>query len=124
MKRAERDEWCKRLESGAYKQGRSFLRLSDEEGDKFCCLGVYADMKDPTAWASPDDPDTEITDSAAYSWHGDMEILGDETDPVFFDLIGDGIGRTYQDVLANKNDSPTSFKDIANWIRQYFPVED
>lgn len=123
MKRAERDEWCKRLESGAYKQGQSYLRLSDEEGDKFCCLGVYADMKDPTAWVSPDEYDFS-ENCAGYSWHGDMEILGDEADPVFFDLIGDGVGRTYQDVLANKNDAPTPFKDIAKWIRQNLPVED
>ena len=38
------EEWCSRLESGKYRQGRGRLRLEGETGDEFCCFGVLCEM--------------------------------------------------------------------------------
>lgn len=36
-----RDEWVRRLESGEYQQGKSWLRTLD---GKYCCLGILCEM--------------------------------------------------------------------------------
>ena len=46
MDKELRDRWVAALRSGRYKQGKWDLR----DGDKFCCLGVLADLVDPEGW--------------------------------------------------------------------------
>ena len=40
-------KWVDALLSGAYQQGKYALRTED---NKFCCLGVLADVADPNCW--------------------------------------------------------------------------
>lgn len=42
-----RREWIAALRSGKYTQGRSRLRTAD---NRFCCLGVACDLKNPKQW--------------------------------------------------------------------------
>lgn len=44
-------KWVEALRSGKYLQGKHSLRTVD---DKFCCLGVFCDVIDPTAWHDHD----------------------------------------------------------------------
>jgi hypothetical protein len=39
-----RDELIKRLRSGDYIQGKEKLALKDDDGQRFCCLGVLCEM--------------------------------------------------------------------------------
>lgn len=43
MNKIIQKEWVKRLESGDYEKGRGRLKLTNGE-DKYCCLGVLADI--------------------------------------------------------------------------------
>jgi len=43
MNKELKEKWLKALRSGEYKQGNMRLRRNDEQGDLYCCLGVYAD---------------------------------------------------------------------------------
>lgn len=44
MRAEVRDELVKRLRSGKYIQGKEKLAVKDEEGERFCCLGVLCEM--------------------------------------------------------------------------------
>ena len=37
-------EWVKRLRSGEYKQGKTFLHVKENERDFYCCLGVLCEI--------------------------------------------------------------------------------
>lgn len=43
----QKTEWIKALRSGKYLQGSGSLRTKD---NKFCCLGVLADVLNPKGW--------------------------------------------------------------------------
>lgn len=85
--------WINALRSQRYQQGHWCLKSLDK---KYCCLGVLADVIDPTAW---------IGNRNEFSWKGDMlslprDILSNETQ---LELIG-------------MNDNYVSFSKIADWI--------
>lgn len=44
MRAEVRDELVKRLRSGKYIQGKEKLALKDDEGERYCCLGVLCEM--------------------------------------------------------------------------------
>ena len=44
MRAEVRDELVKRLRSGEYIQGKEKLAIKDEEGQRYCCLGVLCEM--------------------------------------------------------------------------------
>lgn len=44
MRAEVRDELVKRLRSGDYIQGKEKLALKDEDGERFCCLGVLCEI--------------------------------------------------------------------------------
>lgn len=44
MRAEVRDELVRRLRSGEYIQGKEKLAIKDEEGERFCCLGVLCEM--------------------------------------------------------------------------------
>lgn len=41
MRNVTKEEWVTALRSGEYRQGKGFLRNSDDE---YCCLGVLCDL--------------------------------------------------------------------------------
>ena len=44
MKKRIKERWLKALRSGKYKQGRRRLRIEEDEGCSYCCLGVLTDL--------------------------------------------------------------------------------
>jgi len=118
MNKKIKKEWVKRLRSGEYEQGESFL-CSD---DKFCCLGVLCDMAEEegivggrvyggiVGYSSFHD------EAASCSRYMPPEVrdwaeLGN-TNPSFTGASG---GSRY---LAVLNDTGSSFNDIADIIEE------
>jgi hypothetical protein len=38
-------KWVEALRSGNFKQGKRCLHMSDDDGDKYCCLGVACEVR-------------------------------------------------------------------------------
>lgn len=91
-------EWAEALRSGKYNQGKQCLRL----GEKYCCLGVLADVMDPDGWDSGEKPDMPRR-------HRSM----DDIDYISRDIIP----IRDQDVFSRMNDNLNmSFKQIAEEV--------
>ena len=92
-------EWLKRLRSGDYLQGKSFLCQVGPEGEHlFCCLGVLADFAVEDEWESK----------------GSMFLCGRGSG-----LLDDKwIPYEIQNDLASMNDSGDSFDEIADYIEE------
>lgn len=98
-------KWTDALRSGRYSQGQEVLRSVD---DKFCCLGVAADIIDPTGWGpgGPQDGDCYVwCDSIGNLPYSTLSVLGIDSE-IMTDLIG-----------MNDDDGAT-FGDIAAWIEK------
>lgn len=100
--KANREEWAAALESGKYKQGRSYL--TDGKGG-YCCFGVLCELVDPTRteWEPSNPlPDHYMLYQVGYSrtsQRDDWNIPNGASD------------------LANANDRGTPFPEIAAMIR-------
>jgi hypothetical protein len=110
-----KEKWIKKLESGEYPQGQGGLRIENESGrDKFCCLGVLADIINPDGWQTPEDP----------SWYSGKRIYCYEFMNKATDFIPDniaeeiGLDRKNQTELAEMNDEGKNFHEIAEEIRK------
>lgn len=95
LPKAFKKKWLTALRSGKYKQGRSSLKMKDE--NKYCCLGIaclVAGQKN-------------IGSDGFISMHNNLvpKILK-SSDYVPYEL-------------ANMNDSGHSFTKIANWIEKH-----
>lgn len=102
--------WVQALRSGAYEQGKIFMR----KDNKYCCLGVAMDLAIANGVVcNPDWGKTSITPAAVEKWFGtnlNREVR----------LASGGINNP-----ANLNDNGTSFTDIADAIeRTYNLLED
>lgn len=102
--------WIEALRSGNYVQGRSYLRTDCPDGRHHCCLGVLAELIDPTKWE---------TDS--YLTHPGWDPQYDEDGPraEFNTLLPSNIlGEMVQAQLATMNDDNISFDEIADYIER------
>ncbi len=97
-------EWLKRLRSGDYQQGRSYLRKYDGAAQRFCCLGVLCDIHDTNAWREPDE------DSVLFDYDGDEEFPPED----LLDFVG--LSTTDAGTLATMNDGGKTFTEIADYI--------
>jgi hypothetical protein len=99
-----KSKWVEALRSGRYHQGQACLR---DEQDRFCCLGVLADLLDSSRWKSGKEmPD--LRDN--YLWAGHDGFLPESE--------VDAIGLERQDVFSRLNDSGKSFAQIADYIER------
>src|SRR5579859_5395879 len=88
-------EWVEALRSGKYVQGTGYLRDANEQ---FCCLGVLADIINPTAW-------------------GKVEFNAYMFKNSFATLSADILPRDIQEVLYTMNDhDKKTFIEIADYI--------
>lgn len=96
--------WLAALRSGVYKQGKRFLRPTE---NSYCCLGVLCDISTGTgAWkAMPLDPYLEFD--------GYSECLPDLV--AAFAGLND---RQARSTLMEMNDRGDSFEEIADWIEK------
>ena len=129
LKAEVKKKWLEALRSGSYQQGKQRLRVTTDNSDSFCCLGVLCDITDNTRWM----PVFGIT---RYGRYKDAKGAGnslfrtgfvpdDIADQSFMDLTGAPensrsvklilIAKT-QTVLSQMNDEGKSFNDIADWI--------
>lgn len=104
-----KNEFVERLTSGRYEQGRSCLR----SGDKFCCLGVLADIVDPNGWVSED------CEGVTYHRHHDQYNL-----PSSKVRVAAGLNDSDVRQLFHMNDGafayegrPQSFAQIAEHVK-------
>ena len=117
--------WLEALRSGKYPQGRMCLRSKDNH---YCCLGVLADLIDPTQWSKPENVDwhwrAEVVDEDD---DGYLEWDGERTENLPEEVVGPmGLRGGIQTQLTVLNDGtrqsdgsykdPKSFAEIADWI--------
>ena len=104
-------KWVEALRSGKYEQGRDVLRTTD---NKFCCLGVLADIRNPEGWRS--DPQTIGTRGGrlinGFGWR---DFLPDD----LLSLPDLGIDLEDQLTLVDMNDHGRSFDEIADYIERH-----
>ena len=88
----------KALRGGKYAQGQGRLRYDD----KFCCLGVLCDIREPLNW----DEKKRIHGAASA-----LNLPGH---------IRTNVGLSNEDtrMLADMNDCGDSFEQIATWIEK------
>jgi hypothetical protein len=99
--------WVKALRSGKYKQGRTYLRSSNE---KWCCLGVLADVCGAT-W----EKDTTGHVGKAFRLSTDIQRGNKQyLNNSFLDRIG--LCAEDHDKYATMNDEGEKFRTIAKDI--------
>jgi|SRR5882724_1656686 len=102
-------KWIRALRSGQYQRGKE--ALADCDGNKFCCLGVLADIQGCT-------------------WKEDRYGLGlvpitqsgraivSTTNKMLPPKHAGGLGTDFQKKLAEMNDEGKSFRWIADYIEK------
>lgn len=97
----QHSRWLEALRSGAYSQGKWRLRSID---NKFCCLGVLADVMDPNAW---------LKNCEEFYWKGHRFRVPEFT-----------LSLMVQSDLEQANDNEgKSFLEIADWIEENITPE-
>jgi hypothetical protein len=102
--------WVAALRSGKYKQGQKVLRSAK---DKFCCLGVLCDIKNPAQWDSglcgyEFAGHVHFVPSEIREWAGLPQSLGGAEVTINGTI----------DSLADHNDAGRTFAEIADAIEQ------
>ena len=112
-----KERWIAALLSGGYEQGRSALRREDPvHGHTYCCLGVLADLIDPTGWERLESDSQEF-------WKGSSMTSMLPSDVCGIDLgIQHSLARANDGAPLTSNDPGyedrgTDFATIAGWIR-------
>lgn len=104
MNKDSKVKWVEALRSGRYEQARNQLRTPN---DKFCCLGVLADVVAPEGWEAP----TAEGDSwLHYSMGGDLSVKVAER--VALDA------RSEQHLVDMNDVHLASFAQIADYIER------
>jgi hypothetical protein len=93
------EEWPAALRSGKYRQGEKALN----KGEKFCCLGVYADLCE-VEWEEGLAGRLVFRGSAGKCWAGA--------------LPGDWVSERVLDTLIPMNDWGKDFAEIADYIEE------
>lgn len=98
---AFKSKWCEALRSGEYKQGKQWLRPTD---DSFCCLGVAADLvHGRDAWFY----------DVYHVWTMDgADVHAPQS------LYEAGLTAENANHLARMNDDGASFSEIADYIEK------
>lgn len=104
--------WIEALLSGEYIQGKMRLRSVN---DKFCCLGVLCDLKDPDGWDEDNyyDGDEEFLPESVMKWAG----LESNNGAFERDIT---VGYLSYSSLSNMNDLSLNFRQIAKVIDERF----
>ena len=95
------EKWVEALESGEYKQGKTYLRDSE---DKYCCLGVACEVMGVEK--------TYIGDTVRF---GNCLVTLSER-------LMNKLGIEKQSHFIVMNDSGKSFKEIAQYIRDNYDI--
>lgn len=108
--------WVEALESGKYKQGKMCLKRTDEEGDRYCCLGVLCDL------AAKHGICGEFRDDYAGNWVFDYKKYAPPTSVLNWAGLESDIGifgsyGPQQSSLAGINDNSSDFSAVIEIIK-------
>lgn len=132
MNKKLKKEWVKALRSGKYKQGVGALCTSVNGEDKFCCLGLLADICSPHIgeqlyWVKTYEyiiigdkkENWKLVDASDRRVDTHDSFTADEGKLLSHKLL-DKLGLDYvaQEHLAGMNDDGYSFLDISDWIEE------
>jgi hypothetical protein len=99
--------WLAALRSGVYQQGHFVLK---DEQNRYCCLGVALDLKDPCKWGALEG--SEHSTRQGYNWANHPAALAGR--PLSREL---GLPDEAAGELAYMNDQQDfNFAMIADWI--------
>lgn len=118
------NQWADALESGRYRQGRSYLR---DENDCFCCLGVLCELAVQAGVITEPEWRTCVGVGGCYYYYGEdssalpppvQEWAGLVCDPDFTVLVD---GRKVDTTAIGLNDRlGWTFPQIASVIRRQY----
>ena len=109
MNRKLKAKWLQALRSGSYRQTSG--ELANDEGTKFCCLGVLADIQGCT-WKIGRNGEGLVPVNKA-----NRSIVPNSDDWLPPTRAG-GLSHDTQEALASMNDDGASFKKIAAYIEK------
>lgn len=115
MNREIRDEWVKRLRSGEYEQGKTYLR---NKNNKYCCLGILCEMAVEEGAAESNL--TNYGDRECYEYAPHITASLPEGVQKWCGIDSDCGSYGPYGLLTNDNDSGKSFKEIADIIEANF----
>lgn len=101
----EKSRWLQALRSGEYKQGNGALCVSNGETKEYCCLGVLADIIDPTKFEP-------YNGRTYWQWGGLGQLFATRIMP-----------SEHEQRLILMNDKGDSFSIIADWIETNIPTK-
>ena len=115
MKRALKNKWVSALRSGEYDQCQAQLIRSGSIEDRYCCLGVLADIYNPNAWCGSE---WEFESDEGVRAEYDKEFGADALNEL-------GLKEKDQTYLIKMNDDDgASFSQIADWVEESILTED
>ena len=100
-----KNKWCAALRGGEFKQGKGALVYIDEEGLKYCCLGVLGAI-------SGGHINYDLHGATAIIWNGEKYFTH-----LNFDQGGLGI-NTQITLMKLNDDEKRTFSEIADWIEE------
>lgn len=132
MDREVRDQWIADLRSGRYKQGVNALRVKNDSGVQYCCLGVLGNRLPGARWSS-DLPYTNNCSLVASGLPSAGFSIETQFEPNQLRVLGLTVKQ--QDKLVQMNDgfdphalnhteaTARSFDEIADWIEKNVSVK-
>jgi hypothetical protein len=118
MNKEIKDKWLKALRSGEYKQGRLFLRATDDGVDSYCCLGVLANECLYGKWDKWEEFSDKANDKLIWSYNNERYATGPFKLPNSFTSYLDIKKEDWVHILSGMNDSGKTFEEIADWIEE------
>ena len=123
-------KWVKALRTGKYKQGNSFLKVTDKRSNKtyYCCLGVLCELYNEESKKNKKKMLSEKTRINELYDHGHVHSFNNEN-TILPNKVMNWSGLSHQngnfnkpccgfDSLAAMNDEACSFKKIAKTIEK------
>lgn len=110
--------WVDALRSGDYCQGKGALRRQLADGTcVWCCLGVLADVADPTRWRGPESWTADFS-------YGSSDHIGSLHKWTWETWVGDegDVTQMYLTVLndGSPDATPRSFNEIADLLEAVY----
>lgn len=113
-------KWVEALRSGKYAQAKGRLKLKDEKGTSYCCLGVLCEISGLGKWVANAEELSRGTQE--YTTEGVYAGVGGLPDNVrYWSGMGSSLG-SYDarcSALSGLNDTGKTFNEIANIIEAH-----
>jgi hypothetical protein len=108
-------KWIRNLSSGSYKKGKGVL--VNAKGDRFCCLGVWADQHGCTWQEEPADDWTDYKSELIPLRKGRVQPQRGQSAGTLESNLAYGLDARVQDTLTELNDKNKSWKEVIAYIK-------